>query len=156
MEPVIQFFAWATRLEGYAGNRLLLSRTASNSEFVHQVAHPHSQRLGNSHERRNAGGFLATFQFADIDRVQIGFFRQLFLAQFGGLAKFANGVANDFLMLLGFFHAFSGKQEAGRSNTVHSPLFHLASGEETIYKLSLLQDFGFRLRSVDRMPQVYV
>jgi hypothetical protein len=55
--------------------------------------------------------------------MQISLFRQFFLTQFDVFSVSANGLANYFLMSQGLGHAFLGKQEVGRKNTVNSPLF---------------------------------
>jgi len=102
---------------------LFLKAGPTISKLVNQISNTNTKSLGNPREGKNAGRFFAAFQFTDIDRVQVGFLRQLFLTQFGTFSKTANGFANDFLMSQSFCHAFSGKQEAGRNKTVHSPLF---------------------------------
>lgn len=102
---------------------LATARNERPSQFIHQITDTNAKSLGNSHERKNAGRFLAAFQFAHINRVQVGLLRQFFLTQLGALSETANRFADNFLMSQGFCHAFSGKQEASETNTVHSPLF---------------------------------
>ena len=99
------------------------ARGSRHSQFVNQIAHPNAKGLGDSHEGMNTGRFLASFQFANVNRMQVSFFRQSFLTHFGALSEPANGFADDFRMSQRFSHALSGKQEAGANNTVNSPLF---------------------------------
>jgi hypothetical protein len=98
-------------------------RGSRDSQFINQIAHPDAKSLGDSHEGMNTGRFLASLQFANVNRMQVSFFRQSFLAHFGALSEPANGFADDFRMSQRFSHALSGKQEAGANDTVNSPLF---------------------------------
>jgi len=93
------------------------------SKLVNQIPDANVQGFGNPHQGENTGRFFTPFQFTHVNRMQFGSFGQFFLAQFGKFSVTANGFADDFLMSQGFRHAFSGKQEAGEINTVHSPLF---------------------------------
>jgi CheY-like chemotaxis protein len=97
--------------------------TGCQSNFVHELPHLHLESLGDPNQGGNAGRFLAPFHFADIDGMQVGFFRQFFLTQSSLLAEAANGFADDFLMSHWFCHSCSRKQEVDEINTVHSPLF---------------------------------
>ena len=97
--------------------------TPRRSQLIHQVPNTNVHSFSNSHQGKNTRSFFTAFQLSHINRMQFGSFREFFLAQFGKFSVTANGFADDFLMSQGFRHAFSGKQEAGEINTVHSPLF---------------------------------
>jgi hypothetical protein len=98
-------------------------RGSRRSQFVNQITHPNAKGLGNSHKGMNTGRFLTAFQFANVNRMQVSFFRQSFLTHFGAFSESANSFADDFRMSQRFSHALSGKQEAGANDTVNSPLF---------------------------------
>jgi hypothetical protein len=87
----------------------------SRLEFFNQVAHTDTQRLGNSHQGKNTGRFFSPFQFANINRMQVGFFRQFFLAQFGAFAVATNRFADDFLMLHRFRHISQAIRKRAKS-----------------------------------------
>lgn len=102
---------------------LAATGNVQQSQFVHQIANANAEGFGNTQKSKDAGSFLASFQLANVNRVQVSFFRQFFLAKLGALSKSANGFADDLLVSQGFRHAVSGKQEAGEINTVYSTLF---------------------------------
>ena len=53
-------------------------------KVIHQVAHTDTKDFGNSHQSMDAHGLPASFDLSKIkNRMQAGFFRQLFLAQAG-------------------------------------------------------------------------
>jgi hypothetical protein len=120
------------------GNLMAPVGTNCKSKFVNEIADTHIECFRNSHESEYAGSFLAAFQFTDINGMQIGFFGQFFLAQLSTLTVSANCFANYFLMSLGFGHAISGKQEGGKINTVHSPLFWACAFYRNTYKRRML------------------
>lgn len=71
----------------------------------------------------NAHRLFAALNLPQIDRMQLGFFRQLFLAYVGFLPVFSDGRADEFSMPDVFCHSRSGKQQLGDENTVHTLLF---------------------------------
>ena len=50
-------------------------------KIFNQITHSHAKGFGNSHEGMEAHRLFSAFNLAEIDGMQIGFFRQLFLAQ---------------------------------------------------------------------------
>ncbi len=66
---------------------------------------------------------LAAFDFADVNRMQIGLFRERFLAHSCLIAVVTDRFAKDFEMLLGPRHGHSGKQDAEPGNTPNMGLF---------------------------------
>lgn len=108
------------------------------SQFPNQIADTDSKSFGKAYKRRDAGCFFATFQFPEINRMQIGFFSQFLLAQLRLLAKAANRLTNNFLIGQLFRHDLSGKQEPSKHNTVYSPLFRACIGESIGIKTTCL------------------
>ena len=66
------------------------------SEVVNDVSHAHIQRSRNPQERVKANPLLATFNFADVNRMEIGFLGQLLLAQFGLFPMLTNAFPENF------------------------------------------------------------
>jgi hypothetical protein len=91
---------------------------------VDQIAHFDPKSLCHPHQGVNARRFFTALNFTNIYRMQVGFLGKFFLTQTGALSEAANGLTNDFLISRRFRHSSSSKQEAGETNTVHSPLFY--------------------------------
>ena len=69
------------------------------SEFVNQIARFYTDSLGNQQKRMKADPLFTTFNFTDIDRMQVGLFSQLFLTQTCHDAVLENGFAKKFKLL---------------------------------------------------------
>ncbi len=59
----------------------------------------------------NTDRLFSALDLAKIDRMQIGFFRQLFLAYAQFLPVFPNCLADDFLMWLPFGHGYNANKK---------------------------------------------
>jgi len=66
------------------------------SKLVNQITDANAKSFGNSQKRVQANPLLSAFDFADINRMQAGFFRQFFLAHADMLPAIPNGVTQDF------------------------------------------------------------
>ncbi len=78
-----------------------------------------------------ADPLLAALHFADIDRVEIGFFRQFFLTHFGLFAVFSDRLTKNFAMLRNAGHTPQVEQEGRPENyTQHGCIFVLANRTE--------------------------
>jgi hypothetical protein len=69
-------------------------------QFFNQIPSPDAEGLGDPQKGMKANPLFATLHFADINRMQIRFFRQFFLTQLGRFAILANGFAKNFKDLL--------------------------------------------------------
>ena len=83
-----------------------LVRSRFWSEFVNQIARFDADSLGDPQKRMEADPLLATFNFANINWMKVGFFGQLFLAQARLYAVLANGIAENFKLLRLARHIF--------------------------------------------------
>ena len=51
------------------------------SQISDEITDPHTQSVGESHQRMNANRLLSTLDFPDVNRVQVGFLSQLLLGK---------------------------------------------------------------------------
>ena len=86
----------------------------SGLKVIHQVAHLYAERFGNPYQGMKADPLLSPFHFADINRVQVGFFRQYFLAHARLGAKFPDAIPQNFEILSRSCHRVSAKQWGGK------------------------------------------
>ena len=61
-------------------------------KIFNQITHSHTKGLGNSHQGMDAHRLFSAFNLAEIDGMQIGLFRQLFLAHFTCFPMYSDGV----------------------------------------------------------------
>jgi hypothetical protein len=94
-------------------------------EFVNQIACFDSKRLGDTQQRVQADPLLSAFDFSHINRMQIGFFRELFLTQANFFSAISDGVAQDF-QLSRTRHNPLGEQDRRNLRTPNMGLFFLA------------------------------
>jgi hypothetical protein len=92
------------------------------SKFVNQITDVNAKSFGNSQKRVQANPLLSAFDFADINRMQVGFFRQFFLAHADMLPAIPNGVTQDF-QLSRTRHSFLAKHESAKTRTPKMGLF---------------------------------
>lgn len=71
----------------------------SKLKAVNQGARLHSDCFGNPQKRMETDPLLAAFHLANINRMQLGFFSQFFLAQARLSAALADGVPENFKLL---------------------------------------------------------
>lgn len=76
----------------------------TRSKFVHQIAHAHSQGLGDTQKRMKTDPLLTAFNLADVNGMQIGLFCEPFLAHACLIAAVSDRLAKDFEMLFGPRH----------------------------------------------------
>lgn len=76
----------------------------TRSKFVHQIAHAHSQGLGDTQKRMKTDPLLTAFNLADVNGMQIGLFCEPFLAHACLIAVVSDRLAKDFEMLFGPRH----------------------------------------------------
>ena len=107
---VARHFPWTT------------ASTARQLQFVHQIADANAEGFGYAQQCVQADPLFSTFNFANINRVQVGFFGQTFLAQTSQLAAVADGVTEDF-QLARTRHSFLGKQDCPKHDTPNMGLF---------------------------------
>jgi hypothetical protein len=92
-----------------------------------QVAGLNAQSPGNPQKRVQADPLLTPFNLSDIDRVQIRFFRQLFLAEASLGPATADRGPKGLELLSGRRHSPERKQESAKRNTPNmGALFLLA------------------------------
>ena len=87
-----------------------------NSHINHQITHFHAQRFGDPHQSMNADGLFSAFNLAEINRMQLGSFREFFLAHASFFAAPSNSVPNQLLMWQPFRHAYT---QAGSRRRQH-------------------------------------
>ena len=92
------------------------------SKFVHQIADANAKGFGYAQQCVQADPLFSTFNFANINRMQVGFFGQTFLAQASMLAAVADGVTEDF-QLARTRHSFLGKQDRVKHDTPNMGVF---------------------------------
>lgn len=95
------------------------------SKVFDQLAHTHAEGFGDAHQGVNTGGLLTPLDLAEINRMQIGFFGQFFLAHPARFAMFPDGFANYFLMRLLSRHADYVNTKP--LNTTHCITFYLSA-----------------------------
>jgi hypothetical protein len=83
------------------------------SKFVNQIAGANTESFGDSQQRVKTDPLLAAFNLANVNRVQIGFFGQLFLAQNSLLAVVANGITQYFELSRARHNATAKQRHAG-------------------------------------------
>ncbi len=93
------------------------------SEVVNQIAHSHPKGFGNPQKRVKAYPLLSPFNFAYINRMQVGLFRQLFLTHADLVAVSPNGVSKSFKILSQARHNCLGKQGRLELKTPNMGLF---------------------------------
>ena len=76
------------------------------------IARFNSDGFGNPQKRVKADPLLATFNLANVNRMKVGFFGQLFLTQTRLYAVLANGVAENFKLLELARHVFDVNRTA--------------------------------------------
>ena len=96
--------------------------SCERSNLRHQIAETHFQGFGDSDQRMNAHRLFAALDLAEIDGMQLGFFRQFFLADADCIPMFSDGCADEFSMPRFVCHSRSGKQQPSGENTVHTLL----------------------------------
>jgi hypothetical protein len=97
------------------------------SKLGQQVGNPDAQRGGDSQQRVQANPLLPALDFANINGVEIGLFRQFFLAHFGAFAVLSDAFSNDFALVLNARHSREGEQNSRSENhTQHGFIFVLA------------------------------
>ena len=85
-------------------------------QIGHQVANPHLEGMGNPEQRMEADPLLAALDLSDVNRVEIGLFRELLLAEAGPDALAADGITQQLKLSLAA-HERSEKQGGGEANT---------------------------------------
>jgi hypothetical protein len=97
---------------------------ARESELSEKLAHVDAEGIGYPHKGMKANPLFASLDFAHIDRVQVGFLRQFFLAHAGLGAVLADCFADDFELLLSRArHRPPSKQSDQKANTPNMGLF---------------------------------
>jgi len=91
-------------------------------KLVNQITDANAKSFGNSQKRVQANPLLSAFDFADINRMQVGFFCQFFLAHADMLPAIPNGVTQDF-QLSRTRHSFLAKHECAETRTPNMGLF---------------------------------
>jgi hypothetical protein len=81
-------FVWLLAENGTGGDE-------PPSEVGNQVAHANTEGFGNPHQGVHGNIFHPAFDGADINRMQVGFFSEFFLAQLGLLPANPNGFAKN-------------------------------------------------------------
>jgi len=107
---VARHFPWTT------------ASTARQLQFVHQIADTNAEGFGYAQQCVQADPLFSTFNFANINRMQVGFFGQTFLAQTSLLAAVADSVTEDF-QLARTRHSVSGKQDRAKHDTPNMGVF---------------------------------
>ena len=95
---------------------------ARQLQFVHQIADTNAEGFGYAQQCVKADPLFSTFNFANINGMQVGFFSQTFLAQTNLLTAIADGVTEDF-QLARTRHSVSGKQDRAKHDTPKMGLF---------------------------------
>jgi hypothetical protein len=92
------------------------------SQIINQIARANTKSLGDTQKGMQANPLLSPFDFTDVNGMQTGLFGQLFLAHFGLLALFPNGIAQDF-ELTRTRHSQPAKQVYRKTRTPNMGLF---------------------------------
>jgi hypothetical protein len=101
------------------------ARLKQFSQFVNQIANTDIEGFRNSQKCVKTDPLFSAFNFANVNRVQIGFFRELFLAQANFFSAISDGVAQDF-QLSRTRHNPLGEQDRRNLRTPNMGLFFLA------------------------------
>jgi hypothetical protein len=104
------------------GVSLIVALLARCSQFVHQVTNANAKSLCYPQKRVQAYPLLTPLDFANVNRMQVGFFCQLFLTHAKMLATIPNGVAQNF-QLSRTRHSFLAKHLRPKMNTPNMGLF---------------------------------
>lgn len=99
------------------------AQSERRSKFVNQIAGFHAKSFGHPQKRMKADPLFSPLDLADINRMQVGLFRQFFLAQSRRVAALANGIAQDFKLLRFAWHQLPAEQEGEKSDTPNTGLF---------------------------------
>lgn len=90
---------------------------------MHQLAHAHAQSLAHTQQSVQTDPLFATFDLADVNRMQIGLLRECFLTHACSFAVLSNRIAKDFEILFRARHKHLRKQEAAPCNTPNMGVF---------------------------------
>ena len=119
--------------------------------------HLNFHRFGDSHQSIERDGFLCPLDRADVNRMKIGFLRELFLTETGLLAIAADRFTQDSAILRDSRHSPLKKQEPGGTTTTYrfnisACLSKPAMGRKKLFggqDVSPTRTFGFRHNGVD-------
>jgi hypothetical protein len=100
--------------------------TPSRSKPVHKIAYAHAQSLGHAQKSMKTDPLLSALDLSDVNRMQIGFFCELFLAHACSIAVVADRLSNDLEMWFGPRHGCLEKQDGEPRNTPNMGVFALA------------------------------
>ena len=100
-----------------------LTQGGRQSKPFNQITRFHTKGFGNAQQRMKAYPLFTAFNFADINRMQVGLFGQFFLAQAGLVAVSPNGVTEGFEILSRTRHSGSAKQGGLELRTPNMGLF---------------------------------
>lgn len=95
---------------------------ARRSKTVHQIPNVKTEGFGHAQQRVQADPLFSPFNFSDVNRVQVGFFRKPFLAQASFLATVANSVTENF-QLAQRRHTALAEQGRAKQDTPNMGLF---------------------------------
>jgi hypothetical protein len=93
------------------------------SDVPDEIARAYAERCRDTQQGMEADPLLTPLDFAHVNGMQVGFFRQFFLAQTGPATIVPDGVSEGFELLPRARHSRSKKQEGGMANTPNMGLF---------------------------------
>lgn len=102
------------RNEALRGRKDASKRNGLN--FLNQVAHPDAKDFGNPNQGVHRNIFRPAFNGADINRMQISLFRELFLTKSGLLAISPDGSSKNSTIFQVWQHDIATRQETVRTN----------------------------------------
>jgi hypothetical protein len=108
--------------DGKAASYFLQARLTT-SKSINQITDANTKSFGYPQKRVQANPLLATFNFAYIHWMQVGFFCQFFLTHAKLLSVVPNGVTQDF-QLSRTRHTVSAKHESAKTRTPNMGLFY--------------------------------
>ena len=114
---------------------VILGSSLGQLEVFDEITNPNTQGFGNPQKRVKADPLLSPFNFANINRMQISLFRQLFLTHSNLVAVFPNGVSKRFKVLSRACHSGSGKQGGLELKTPNKGLFFRLHYLWEVYRL---------------------
>jgi hypothetical protein len=104
-------------------------------QIINQITPFDAESLGDPQKRMKANPLFSPFYLANINRMQIRFFRQLFLTQFSRFAVFANRFAKNFEGLL-TRHSLLGKHCRVKLKTPNMGLFTPCASAGSLHELT--------------------
>lgn len=104
---------------------LIASQAARRLQLLNQVPHANAEGFGHPQKRVQADPLFAALDFANVNWMQAGLLRQLFLAHVRLIPVFPNGISQDFRLSLAR-HSFLGNQDRTKLETPNMGVFCLA------------------------------